>query len=66
MCDSDINIITFNWVKGKDLPWAMYDGTRNCRKYEDILSWAEDHASSIGADLQLPKPLDAKEVDFGF
>ena len=63
MCNADVSVITFDWVKGEERPRPHYSNPRKCRNYEDILQWAIDNQAPVPPGARLNKPADAIEID---
>jgi len=47
MCNSDVGVITNEWVDGWDLPYPDFNTVHKCRNYEKVLDWAYKHAMHI-------------------
>jgi hypothetical protein len=43
MCSSDVTMVTREWVSGITTPVANFDGRRECRNFEKILNWVDEH-----------------------
>jgi hypothetical protein len=44
MCYSDISLITFAWRKGRFLPFPDFLIDHECRDWDNIQQWAEQHS----------------------
>lgn len=49
MCIADVGMITYEWVEGYSHPYADFSTWHQCRNFENVLSWVEDH------QLHIPK-----------
>ncbi|KAG1805896.1 hypothetical protein EV424DRAFT_259818 [Suillus variegatus] len=47
MCNADVTTITWDWVKGHNIPYPNFNTRHQCRNYEKILDWAVEHAVHI-------------------
>ena len=63
LCQADVSVITFDWVKGRKWPQPSYGNPKKCRKYEDILTWAEENQAPVPPGNKLGKPDGAMERD---
>jgi hypothetical protein len=44
MCESDIGVITFHEIEGRDDgPWPDFDTDHVCRNFEKIRDWAVEN-----------------------
>lgn len=43
MCRSDVTMVTYDWVEGFDDPYPSFSVPHQCRNFEKILDWVEDH-----------------------
>jgi hypothetical protein len=41
MCHADLEVVTFNKVKGVPGPFANFNVDRKCRNFDDVLAWKE-------------------------
>jgi Mycotoxin biosynthesis protein UstYa len=48
MCDADVGMFGFNWVKNKFGPHANFNVQHQCRDYEQVLRWADEHQADPG------------------
>lgn len=49
MCRADVTMVTYDWVEGLDDPYPSFNVPHQCRDFEKILDWVEDH------QVHLPK-----------
>ena len=42
MCQSDLGILTYNWVEVQDFPWPNFNTEHQCRDYEKVLEWDKE------------------------
>lgn len=47
MCHSDLEVITFNKVKGTPGPFPDFSVDRKCRNFDDILEWKESNQVNV-------------------
>jgi hypothetical protein len=43
MCISDLSVTTYNWMEGEKVPEGDFQGLHECRNFEGILEWFEEH-----------------------
>ena len=63
MCDADVGIITYNWVKDHDLYYPNFNTVHKCRNFEDIYDWAIAHQAHAPNGGLVIKPDDAEELE---
>jgi hypothetical protein len=64
MCNGDVTVITRDWVEGVATPVSNFDGRRECRNFEKILTWVDEHRVFVPQskmvrlddDTNLPSP----------
>ncbi|KAM0795633.1 hypothetical protein BDR22DRAFT_870421 [Usnea florida] len=56
LCQADVSVITFDWVKGSKWPQPHYGNPNKCRNYEDILAWAVENQASVPPGNKVRKP----------
>jgi hypothetical protein len=39
MCTSDINVMTYNWVKGIKTPWPNFTSSHTCKNFAPVLQF---------------------------
>ncbi|CAD6585149.1 MAG: hypothetical protein ASARMPRED_002025 [Alectoria sarmentosa] len=61
LCQADVSIITFDWVKGRKHPQPHYGNPKECRNYEDILAWAVENQAPVPPGNKIRKPDGAME-----
>lgn len=44
MCRADIGLLTYEWRPKYRKPWPKFDVTHQCRNWDNIARWAEDHS----------------------
>ncbi|KAH8651629.1 hypothetical protein BGZ60DRAFT_388247, partial [Tricladium varicosporioides] len=44
MCQSNVDIITHNWREGSKWPLADFNPPRQCRNFEALLEWNQEHS----------------------
>ncbi|KAG2143189.1 hypothetical protein BD769DRAFT_1772242 [Suillus cothurnatus] len=43
MCRGDVTMLTYDWVKGMDGPLPNFNTPHQCRNFEKILNWVDEH-----------------------
>ncbi|KAG2365829.1 hypothetical protein BDR07DRAFT_1397833 [Suillus spraguei] len=43
MCSSDVSMLTYDWVEGRRGPFADFNVHHECRNFEKVLNWADEH-----------------------
>ncbi|KAG2127963.1 hypothetical protein DEU56DRAFT_742122, partial [Suillus clintonianus] len=43
MCRGDVSMVTYDWVEGDELPSPNFDVPHQCRNFEKILDWVDEH-----------------------
>ncbi|KAG2365816.1 hypothetical protein BDR07DRAFT_1607227 [Suillus spraguei] len=64
MCNGDVNMIFHDWVEGKTQPVADLNVYHQCRNFEKILDWVDEHRVIVPKskmvrlddDVNLPSP----------
>lgn len=51
MCTGDVGLLVFHWVEGHVNPWPDYNTWHQCRDYEKILAWRDEHESHLPLEL---------------
>ncbi|KAG1748178.1 hypothetical protein EDB19DRAFT_1630475, partial [Suillus lakei] len=47
MCNADVTMITWDWVKGHTVPYPNFNTRHRCRNFDKILDWGVEHAVHI-------------------
>lgn len=42
MCHGDMSLVTYNWVRGREAPFANFNGVHQCRNWEGLKEWMEE------------------------
>ena len=42
MCQSDLGVLTYNWVEVQDFPWPNFNTQHQCRDFEKVLKWGKE------------------------
>ncbi|KAG2029616.1 hypothetical protein BDR03DRAFT_880314, partial [Suillus americanus] len=42
-CHSDVTMVTYDWVEGLDDPYPHFNIPHQCRDFEKVLDWVDDH-----------------------
>lgn len=56
MCKADVSLLTFDWVSNDRAPKPNFDIEHECKNWESIDAWAEDHAFNIFDETILVHP----------
>ncbi|KAG2757657.1 hypothetical protein P692DRAFT_20824490 [Suillus brevipes Sb2] len=61
MCSGDVTMITHDWVEGKTEPTADFNVPHQCRNFEKILNWVDEHRVHsklvrLDDNVDLPSP----------
>ena len=57
-CTADVSVITYNWMRGADMPIPTVRNPRKCRNYDDVMNWALDHQAPAPSNRMVTKPTD--------
>ena len=44
MCDADVGMLGYHWVKGYNNPHPVFNTMHKCRNFDSILGYATKHA----------------------
>lgn len=44
MCNAEAVMITWDWVKNHTKPYPNFNTRHACRKFENVMDWADQHA----------------------
>ncbi|KAA8914631.1 hypothetical protein FN846DRAFT_925985 [Sphaerosporella brunnea] len=55
MCTGDVNIMTYNWVKGVKKPWPNFTNSRTCKNFAPVLQYALEHEVVLKQGTQVTK-----------
>lgn len=39
MCHGDITLLTYNWVKGRQMPYPNFNTVHTCKKWDKLVEW---------------------------
>lgn len=42
MCQSDLGVLTYNWVEVQENPWPNFNTQHQCRDFERVLQWGKE------------------------
>ncbi|KAI5812026.1 hypothetical protein BZA77DRAFT_253862, partial [Pyronema omphalodes] len=65
MCDGDVGMITYIWIKGHNYPMPDFSNTHRCRNFEGIRNWVEENKVPMEVqkikktenDIPIPTPV---------
>jgi hypothetical protein len=67
MCDADMNLITYNWVRGYSTPMPNFNVQHRCQNFDAALEWTLDRqvnpANLTGHNITRPKDVELVEYD---
>lgn len=63
MCDADVGVYTYNWVKRHSGPYPNFNTLHKCRNFEDVLAWGRAHQAPRPRSGNVTKPADAVEME---
>ncbi|KAG2148193.1 uncharacterized protein EDB93DRAFT_1103850 [Suillus bovinus] len=46
-CNGDVAMITYDWVEGRGVPFANFNAFHQCRNFEKVLDWVDEHRVPI-------------------
>ncbi|KAF2026865.1 hypothetical protein EK21DRAFT_115363 [Setomelanomma holmii] len=60
MCHGDVSLLTYNWVKGRDMPYPNFNTVHKCKKWDKLVAWNRDRDVTwqweLGNEHQLSIP----------
>ena len=65
MCNADVGVITYSWVKNHYQPHPNFNVQHKCRNWDAVLEWVKEHqldASSLGRNY-FTRPAEYVEFD---
>ena len=54
MCQSDLGVLTYNWVEVQENPWPNFNTQHQCRDFEKVLQWGKE-TEAMGFDERMTK-----------
>jgi len=63
MCDPDVGMTTYAWVKGWKQPFPDFNNVHKCRPYSKILDWAQENYVHEGNISDIKRAPGALELD---
>ncbi|TGO57341.1 hypothetical protein BOTNAR_0203g00170 [Botryotinia narcissicola] len=66
MCDADVHLVTYNWLKGHDVPHPNFNTARQCRSFEAVKQYVMDNAldGSNLPKMYFEKPKDGSVMEY--
>lgn len=61
-CQGSLDVLTFEWMETQDWPWPDFFVNRQCRNFESIVNWQDDHSLPLMMGRNLTRPEGAKEI----
>lgn len=64
-CHADLSIMPLRWVEDYPFPWPVFQTTRQCRNWDDIMQWTRENSIAASGRVEHPKmgPIDALDWD---
>ena len=62
MCDADVGVLNYYWVKRRKTPWANFNTWHKCRNWDNVMQWAEDHSAPRTGE-KIERPSDVEGLD---
>lgn len=62
MCDADVGVITYSWIKGHYIPHPNFNVQHKCRNFDTVLNWAIEHQAPAPEGGRVLRP--AEYVEF--
>lgn len=63
MCDADVGVLTYNWVKNHSGPYPNFNTLHKCRNFDNVLAWGRAHQAPRPRGGNVKKPADAVEME---
>ena len=63
MCDADVGVITYNWVKKYPNYYPSFNTIHKCRHFEEVLAWGKALQAPKPRNKVFEKPLNAVELE---
>lgn len=57
MCIGDVGVVTFDWVEGLPNPYPDFNTWHQCRDFEKIFAWFDEHAVPARVEVNGVVPL---------
>lgn len=54
MCNGDMTLMTYNWIKDNPAPYPDFDTQHQCRNFTKLLEWGE--ATMVKAPMNAVNP----------
>ncbi|TEY43142.1 hypothetical protein BOTCAL_0378g00080 [Botryotinia calthae] len=66
MCDADVHLVTYNWLKGHDAPHPNFNTARQCRSFEAVKQYVIENAldGSNLPKMYFEKPKDGSVMEY--
>lgn len=62
MCDADVGLIPQLWIRDRSIPWPVFSTVHQCRDFDAVLDWVDEHQVRVPEGFDLVKPKDAYEL----
>ena len=62
MCHVDADILTYSWMDTQEHLFVDYSISRKCRKFDDTLSWKEEHKVEMDRFVKMEKSAGVRQV----
>jgi hypothetical protein len=55
MCDSDVGLITYNWVEGRNHPHPNFNTLHKCRDFAAVQEWTKERQVMLPEGVHVTK-----------
>lgn len=62
MCQGSLDVLTFNWMETQEWPFPDFYVNHQCRDFEAIVEWQEEHALPLMMGRNITRPEGAKQI----
>ncbi|KAK0124096.1 hypothetical protein ONS95_009080 [Cadophora gregata] len=62
MCQGSLDVLTFNWMETQEWPYPDFFVNRQCRDFDAIVKWQDEHSLPLMMGRNLTRPEGAKEI----
>ncbi|OAA36116.1 hypothetical protein BBO_08288 [Beauveria brongniartii RCEF 3172] len=58
-CAANTEVLTLAWVESRDVPWPDFSVNRQCRDFDTLVKWQQEHAVDADKFDKMPVPENA-------
>ena len=64
-CHADLSLMPMRWVEDYPFPWPLFQTTRQCRNWDAIVHWTQEHSTGAAGRTVHPHlgPVDGRHID---